>query len=211
MPYEEVAVSDATAAGSNEVEVSGHLDASRPATVLHLGLGRSVTVPTELLLSGIAPESAVAGEGSTPRSARDSSAATRVADAGETVVALGAEEMHVDKQTVVTGKVRLHHSVETYTDSATLPLTRTSWDVQRTPVGELVAEKPQVRQEGEMTIYPLVEERIVARREYFLVEEVRVRQVATTTERTASLELKRDVLTLEREAVANAPLESAKN
>ena len=109
---------------------------------------------------------------------------------------------------MTTGKVRLHRDVETYTESVSLPLSRTNWDVQRTPVGELVAEKPEVRQEGDVMIFPLVEERIVARREYFLIEEVRVRQVTTTTERTASLELKRDVLTVERDESPNTQLES---
>ena len=199
MPYEEIAVDAAGVLQRNEVEVSGDLDARRPETVLHLGLGRSVTVPTELLLTGMASGGDTVPQqrgalNSGSRGAEDLAAAGR-----DTVIPLVAEQMQVGKETVTTGKVRLHRDVETYTESASLPLTRTSWDVQRTPVGEVVAEKPEVRQEGEVMIFPLVEERIVAKREYFLIEEVRVRQVATTSERTTSLELKRDVLTVERE------------
>lgn len=199
MPYEEIAVDAAGVLQRNEVEVSGDLDARRPETVLHLGLGRSVTVPTELLLTGMASGGDAAPQQRGALNPGSRSAGDLAAAGRDTVIPLVAEQMQVGKETVTTGKVRLHRDVETYTESASLPLTRTSWDVQRTPVGEVVAEKPEVRQEGEVMIFPLVEERIVAKREYFLIEEVRVRQVATTSERTTSLELKRDVLTVERE------------
>ncbi len=174
----------------NEVSVTGELDTSLPQTVLHLGSGRTVVVPTALLLSGTDSEQI-------PRPARIEQAGAHAG--GETVIPLVSEQLQVGKETVTTGKVRLHRGVETFTDSVGLSLTRTGWEVERNPVGEIVAEKPEVRQEGDVMIFPLVEERLVARREYFLIEEVRVRQVATTTERTASLELQRDVLTMERE------------
>ena len=73
--------------------------------------------------------------------------------------------------------------------------------MERVPVGQIVAERPEIRAEGDVTIFPLVEERLVARREYFLLEEVHVRRVATTTERSTTLELKRDVLTVERDGL----------
>lgn len=195
----------------NELEVTGDLDASRPQTVLHLGLGRTLVVPTEFLLSGMAPQIAGMAE---DRSGVSSAAAPRAMEhlqtsaiggeiaAQETVIPLISEQMQVGKQTVTTGKVRLHRDVESFTDSVTLPLTRTSWEIDRTPVGQLVAEKPEPRREEDVMIFPLVEERLVATREYFLIEEVRVRQVATTTERTATVELKRDVLTVERDGSA---------
>lgn len=195
----------------NEVEVTGDLDASRPETVLHLGLGRTVVLPTDFLLSGMAPQIAGAAVDRTgtiasvsaPRGAALAAQPPVTGDRGNsesgTVIPLMAEQMEVGKQTITTGKVRLHTDVESFTDSVSLPLTRTSWDVERTPVGQLLTEKPEPRQEGDVMIFPLVEERLVAKREYFLVEEVRVRQVATTTERTETVELKRDVLTVERD------------
>ncbi len=189
MPYEEITV-NAASLGQNEVEVTGDLDASLPKTVLHLGGGRTVVVPTEFLLAGMAP--------AMPDSQRAAVGAQTPSER-EIVIPLIAEQVQVGKQTVTTGKVRVHRDVENFSQTVGLPLTRTSWEVERTPVGEVFAERPEVRQEGEIMIFPLVEERLVAKREYFVVEEVRVRQVATTTERTATLELKRDVLTVDRE------------
>lgn len=190
MPYEEIAVS-ARNSQQNEVEVTGDLDASLPQTVLHLGGGRTVVVPTELLLTSLDPTRERRGEGGSNLGA---SAGTQ-----EMVIPLVAEQVQVGKQTITTGKVRLHRDVESFEQTVGLPLTRTAWEVERTPVGEVMAERPEVRQEGDVMIFPLVEERLVAKREYFVVEEVRVRQVATTTERTTTLEVKRDVLTVERE------------
>ena len=196
MAYEEIPVNSAASRLQNEVAVTGDLDASLPQTVLHLGSGRSVVVPTEFLLSGVSPQRTTALE-SSPVTASNNVA-------GGTVIPLVSEQVQVGKETVTTGKVRVHRAEETFTETVGLPLTRTNWEVDRTAVGQLVAQKPEVRQEGDVMIFPLVEERLVAKREYFLIEEIRVRQVATTTERTATLELKRDVLTVEREEAPRA-------
>ena len=191
MPYEEVAVTNVAEAPrqQNEVAVTGELNAALPSTVLHLASGRTITLPTELLLVGLPPQGI-----------RNAAGTTSSASIGtqEQVIPLTEEQMIVGKATVTTGTVRLHRGTETFTDSVTLPVTRTGWEVERIPIGQLYSERPDIRQDGDTTIYPLVEERLVATREYFLIEEVRVRQVATTTERTASVELKRDVLGVER-------------
>ena len=189
MPYEEITATPSTASQQNEVAVTGDLDASLPQTVLHLGSGRTVVLPTELLLSGLTGQKA-AVPGGMPGSAASGDS--------ELTIPLVAEQARIDKHTVTTGTVRLHRGTETRTETVGLPLTRTTWEVDRAPIGQIYAERPEPRQEGDTMIFPLVEERLVAKREYFLVEEVRVRQVAITTDRTATLELKRDVLDVER-------------
>lgn len=198
MPIEEVTVSSAndrqTGRQQNEVAVTGELDAAYPSTVLHLASGRSVVLPTELLLAGLQEQRTTA----TNSFAADTTANTVASGAREQVIPLTEEQVRFGKQTVETGTVRLHRGTETFTDSATLPITRVGWDIVRVPVGQLYSERPDIRQEGEDTIYPLVEERLVATREYFLIEEVHVRRVATTTDRTTTVELKRDVLSVER-------------
>ncbi len=196
MSFEQNATDQRPGVKSNELEVRGVLDASRPQTVLHLTDGRSVALPTELLL----------GETGTPESGRPWSAGLRseavprdIGQGYEQTIPLVAEQIVVGKQTVATGAVRLRRGTETYTDTAGIDLMRIGWEVERVAVGEIVPDRPEIREEGDVTVFPLVEERLVARREYFLVEEVRVRRVATTTPRTATLELTRDVLTVERE------------
>ncbi len=195
MPYEEITARPDAASQRNEVAVTGDLDASLPQTVLHLGSGRAVVLPTELLLAGVAnlgnSQAAAINRATTGNGDRGD-------DDRDLIIPLVAEQARIGKQTVTTGTVRIHRDTEMFTETVGLPLTRTSWDVERRPVGQLVAEKPEPRQEGDTMIFPLVEERLVAKREYFLIEEVWVRQIAVTTERSATLELKRDVLTVER-------------
>ena len=189
MPYEEITATPTVSSQQNEVAVTGDLDATLPSTVLHLGSGRTVVLPTELLLGGLPRQNAEAADGrpgSEPQGDR------------ELTIPLVAEQARIGKQTVTTGTVKLHRGTETRTETVGLPLTRTTWEVDRTAVGQLYTERPEPRQEGDTMIFPLVEERLVAKREYFLVEEVRVRQISTTSDRTATLELKRDVLDVER-------------
>lgn len=186
-----------TSGGVNEVSVVGEVDAARPETRVRLASGEVVVLPTAMLLQGLR------GVEAAPAVAAPETA-SHASSAGDVMtIPLIAEQAEISKKTVTTGTVRLHKGVETYTDNVTLPITRTGWDVERTTIGQLLAERPEVRQEGDVTVFPLVEERLVARREYFLLEEVRVRRVETTTERTATLELKRDVLTVEREGAVD--------
>lgn len=189
-------------AQQNELDVSGELNASRAQTVLRLPSGRTVVLPTELLLGEGTQRSAVAESGAPvqPEVSAAGSSAGVAESAGqrEQVIPLVAEQAQVGKETITTGTVRIHRSTEQFSQTVGLPLTRITWDVERVPIGQVYQERPDIRQEGDVTVYPVVEERLVARREYFVVEEVRLRRESVTTERTATLQLKRDVLVEER-------------
>lgn len=52
--------------------------------------------------------------------------------------------------------------------------------VERVPIGEIVDAVPLVRQEGDVTIMPVVEEIVVVERRLFLKEEIHLRRVHTT-------------------------------
>ncbi len=199
MPSQQELASTNAAVSRNELNVTGELDVLRPQTILHMGAGRSVALPTELLLAGLLAVTPKTDAGALSTPGQLAGAAEIVSGGREQVIPLTEEQIRIGKKTVITGTVRLHREVETFTDSATVELTRTEWEVERVPIGQVYAQRPEVRQEGDVMVYPLVEERLVAKREYFLSEEVRVRQVVMTMERTANLELKRDVLTVERE------------
>ena len=53
-------------------------------------------------------------------------------------------------------------------------------EVDRVPVGKVVAAVPEVRTEGDVTIIPVVEETVVLQRQLVLKEEVRVRRIRET-------------------------------
>lgn len=54
------------------------------------------------------------------------------------------------------------------------PVVNERVDAVRVPIGRVIAEPAVVRQEGDVMIVPVVEERLVLRKELVLVEEVRI-------------------------------------
>jgi stress response protein YsnF len=78
-------------------------------------------------------------------------------------------------------------------------LRRETIDVNRVPVNRVVEEVPAIREEGNLTIVPVVEERLVVRKELVLVEELHLsRHVSTETARE-TVPLSRTEVTVEAE------------
>ena len=95
------------------------------------------------------------------------------------------EQLDVTTRIRETGILRLKKSTQERTETIEVPLTAVGWRVERVPVDRVVAEAPAVRQEGETTIYPVMEERLVVTRQLVVREEVRVtRVVAVDTKST---------------------------
>ena len=173
--------------------VLGNLNTTEAVTELQFADGRILHVPTAMLEAEQAPEST----GSTPSQ-----------EAGM-LVPLVEEQLKVTKRTVATGKVRLEKKVEAYDVTFDEPLAVSTWKVERVPLGQVVATAPPVRQEGQVTIYPLVEERMVLTKELILVEEIRVTREISERRNPQTVTLRREHLNIEREELA-PPLETAK-
>lgn len=114
------------------------------------------------------------------------------------VIPLIEEQLVVSKRTVETGTVRLHKHTEERVEEVRVPLTEVRWQVEHVPVGRVVESAPGIRQEGDTTVYPVIEERLVVRREIVLVEEVRVTRGTATTQHESTYTLKREQITEDR-------------
>jgi uncharacterized protein (TIGR02271 family) len=93
---------------------------------------------------------------------------------------LVAEELAVAKEKVETGRVRIStrtHEREALVDEN---LARERVEIETVPVGLRIAAIPEVRQEGDTTIVPVVEEILVVERHLILKEEIRIKRVRTT-------------------------------
>ncbi len=77
-------------------------------------------------------------------------------------------------------------------------LARDTVTVERIPIGRVVDEVPPVRQEGDVTILPVVEEEIVVVRRLVLKEEVHLRCVRTTERHVETVSLREQVVTVTR-------------
>lgn len=130
------------------------------------------------------------------------SAALSEAAPRHSVIPLLEEQLEVGKRIVGTGTVRLQKHTEERTETIEVPLTSVQWQVEHVPVNQVVAEQPAIRQEGETTVYPVVEERVTILRELVLLEEVRVTRIAVTTTEVSSHILRREQIAEERIAAA---------
>jgi uncharacterized protein (TIGR02271 family) len=91
-----------------------------------------------------------------------------------------AEELSVAKEKRETGRVRI--STHTHEREAIIDedLARERVEIETIPIARRIDAIPQVRQEGDTTIIPVVEERLVVDRQLVLKEEIRVTRVRTT-------------------------------
>lgn len=110
-------------------------------------------------------------------------------DRNETVVPVLAEELDIGKRAVPTGGVRVHRRVLEHDETVELPLVKEHVDVRRVVIDREVDGPLPIRDEGETTIIPVVEEVLVVQKRFVLREEIHVT-------RTAREELHRENVTL---------------
>lgn len=176
---------------------SGSIDTENPYTELWMPDGQVVRVPTSLLSPSAATDT-VPGT-VPPLSAKDAFDATLESE--NEVIPLVEERLLVTKRTVATGKVRLLKSVQTYQEALDEPLAVRTFDIDRVVLNQVVDEAPGVRQEGDTTVYPVVEERMVLTKQLVLREEVRVTRRDSERRDTQVVTLRREHFSVEREAV----------
>lgn len=96
------------------------------------------------------------------------------------VVPLHEEALSVTRRPVAGSTVRVAtvtHEREHLVDEA---LTHERVEIERVPIGRTVEAVPPIREEGDTTIMPVVEEVVVIERRLVLKEEIRIRRVRST-------------------------------
>jgi len=108
------------------------------------------------------------------------------------------ERLVVDTFQTVTGEVVIDKRVEMREESVPLSTTTTSYRETRIPHNTIVTEMPQTRTEGDVIIVPVVREESVVVKQLVLVEEIHLTKEVRVAEDTVSVQLARDVVTIER-------------
>lgn len=131
----------------------------------------------------------------------------------ELVLPLLVEEIAVSRRKVEQGVVRVATVTRTREQQVDEQLAREAVEVTRVPVGRIVETMPAVREEGDITIMPVVEEIVVVERRLLLKEEVHIRRIHTTErhQETITLREQEAVVTrvpAERHDVSAAPVPS---
>jgi uncharacterized protein (TIGR02271 family) len=98
----------------------------------------------------------------------------------QVVIPLHAEEVSIGKKQVATGRVKVSTVTHSREELVQQLLQSERVEVERVPMGQVVAKVPEVRTEGDVTIIPVVEETVVLQRQLVLKEEVRIRRIRET-------------------------------
>jgi uncharacterized protein (TIGR02271 family) len=132
-----------------------------------------------------------------------------VRDARGLVIPVVEERLEVSRERVETGRVRISKSVEAREVVVDDPLKRESVRVEHVPINQVVTGAvPQVREEGDVTVIPILEERVVTRTELVLVEEVRIHRDHSEYHNPQRVTLRKEVVAVERFGEDGRPLPS---
>jgi stress response protein YsnF len=96
------------------------------------------------------------------------------------VLRLLAEDATVSRRVIETGRVRVAKVTRTRDHLIDELLARTSFEVNRVPIGRLIDAMPPIKEDGDLTIVPIVEETVVVERRLMLKEELHIRRVQTS-------------------------------
>ncbi len=117
---------------------------------------------------------------------------------GRVAIPVIAEDLTVDKRVVETGRVRLSKVVRAEEQTFDVPVMQEDVSVERVRVDRVVDAAPEVRQEGDTLIIPLVEEVVVVEKRLMVREEVRVTRRRREVQEPHSVTLRQEDVKVER-------------
>ena len=116
----------------------------------------------------------------------------------ETLIPLHAEELSVSKERVETGRVHVGTVTRTHDELVDEELANERVEIERIPLNKPIDAVPAVRQEGDVTIVPVVEEVLVTKRSLLLKEEIHIRRIHTTERHREHVTLRRQEAVISR-------------
>jgi stress response protein YsnF len=111
---------------------------------------------------------------------------------------LAEETVAVERRIVETGRVRVETQTVARQHVVDESLEHVRVEIERVPIGRVVDAPPPVREEGDVTILPVVEEVLVVERRLVLKEEVHIRRVRTHEQHRETVELRAQEVVVDR-------------
>lgn len=116
-----------------------------------------------------------------------------------TVVPVVQEEAHISRRTVEAGTVRVRKVVHTERVTIDEPAYVDRVEVRRVTLNTpVVGETPQVRQEGDTMIIPVIKEMVVIEKRLVVTEEVYITRQRVEVHMPQDVELRREEIIVER-------------
>jgi stress response protein YsnF len=114
-------------------------------------------------------------------------------------IPLHEEEVSLSRREIKKANVQVALVTGTREQLIDEELTHVRVEIERVPIDRTVEVAPPTRQEGDITIIPVVEEIVVVERRLALKEEVRVRRVSTKEQHQETLVLRQQEAVVTRE------------
>ena len=114
------------------------------------------------------------------------------------VLPLHVEELVVARRQIVRSVVRVATKTNLVDKLVEEDLLQERVEVERVPVGHYIDAFPPVREEGDLTIMPVVEEVLVIERKYLLKEEVHIRRIRTTERHLETVQIRQQKAVITR-------------
>jgi uncharacterized protein (TIGR02271 family) len=122
----------------------------------------------------------------------------------ETVIPLLEEQFSVAKRVVETARVRVSRVTHDHQQMVDELLNHEKVEVEHVPIDRPIDTMPSIRQEGEVTIIPVVEEVLKVERCLVLKEEVHIRRVKTTERHQEQVTLRKQEVLVSRTPIEHS-------
>ena len=124
----------------------------------------------------------------------------RVFEEGEEItIPVINEELHIDKEVIESGKIRIIKKVNEEKSTVEVPIKHTEVNVERKPINEYVNEHHQaIRYEGDTMIVSVLKEVVVVQKKILLVEELHINKTQKQEIHTEEVTLKSENVLIER-------------
>jgi uncharacterized protein (TIGR02271 family) len=116
------------------------------------------------------------------------------------VIPVIQEQITFDKRVIESGKVRISKRIVEQEELVDIPIFREEVDVEHVPINQFVDAPPQVRQEGDTMIIPVVQEQIFYQKRLLLVEELHVRKQIIEEHKPQQITLLKEEVNITRSA-----------
>jgi uncharacterized protein (TIGR02271 family) len=111
-------------------------------------------------------------------------------DPADLTLLLHAERAEITARPVITGSVSVTRELIQREQMLQVDLASERVEITRIPIGQVIDAMPDIRQDGDTTIIPVVEEILVTEKRLVLKEEIHLQRVRTTRTHTETVLLR---------------------
>lgn len=119
-------------------------------------------------------------------------------DENSVIIPIIQEDVVIGKEIVETGKVKISKKISEHQQTIDMPLLQEQVSVERVAINRFVDTPPEIRQDGDMMIIPVLEEQIVVQKRLVLIEELHVRKQVVEANHSEEVTVRKEDVDIKR-------------